>query len=85
MWWGRSVADKVCRVTVLLEDSSKVVNFLLKVVLHADNPSGLVMEAFHHTSLHVPRMMGLDVEILVRVCGLPVDRTVQAAILSPPE
>ena len=62
-----------------------MVNFLPKVVLHADNPSGPVVEAFHHTSLHVPWMMGLNVEMLVRVCGLPVDRTVQAAILSPPE
>ena len=59
--------DKVCRVTVLLEDSSKEVNFLLKVVLHADNPSGPVVETSQHTSLHVPRMMGLDVEILIHV------------------
>ena len=59
--------DKVCRVIVLVEDSSKVVNFLLKVVLHADNPSGPVVETSQHTSLHVPWMMGLDLEILVHV------------------
>ena len=77
--------DKVCRVRVLLEDDSKVVNFLLKVVLHADNPSGRVVETSHHTSFHMGRMMGLEVEILVHLRGLPVHRDVQAAILSPPE
>ena len=49
-------------------------NFLLKVVLCVDDPSGPVMETFHHTSLHVGRMMGLKVEIPVHVGGLPVDR-----------
>ena len=39
--WGRSIADKVCRVTVLLQDSSKVANFLLMVVLRVDDPSAL--------------------------------------------
>ena len=70
--------DKVCRITLLLENSSKVVNFLLKVVLRADDLSGPVVETPLHTSLHVCRMMGLEVEVLVRVCGLPVDRDVQA-------
>ena len=65
--WGRSIADKVCKITVKLEDSSKVVNFLLKVVLCADDLSGPVMETSHYTSLHMGRMMGLDVEILVHV------------------
>ena len=83
--WCRSIADKVCRVTILLQDSSKVVNFLLKVVLCADDLSGPVMEAYHHTLLHVGWMMGLKVKIPVGVRGLPVDRDVQAAILSPPE
>ena len=55
MGWA-SIADKVCRVTILLEDSSKVVNFLLKVVLRVDDPSGPVVETFHHTSPNV----GLD-------------------------
>ena len=50
-----------------------MVNFLLKVVLRADDPSGPVMETSHYTSLHMGRMMGLEVEIPVRVCGLPVD------------
>ena len=49
-------------------------NFLLKVVLSVDDPSGPVMETFHHTSLHVGQMMGLKVEIPVHVYGLPVDR-----------
>ena len=41
--------DKACRVTVLLEDSSKEVNFLLKVVLHADNRMmGLDVEILIH-------------------------------------
>ena len=35
----------------------KVVNFLLKVVLRVDDPSGPVMETSHHTSLHVGQMM----------------------------
>ena len=65
VWWGTTIADKACKVTVLLEDFSKMVNFLLKVVLHVDNPSGPVVETSHHTSLHVPPMMGLEVEILV--------------------
>ena len=29
--------------------------------------------------------MGLEVEILVRMHGLPLDRDIQAAILSPPK
>ena len=62
-----------------------MVNFLLKVVLRVDDPSGPVMETSHHTSLHVGQMMGLKVEIPVRVCGLPVDRDIQATILSSPE
>ena len=62
-----------------------MVNFLLKVVLRADDLSGPVVETSHHTSLHVGWMMGLEVEIPVCVWGLPVDRDVQAAILSPPE
>ena len=69
----------------MFQDSSKVVNCLLKVVLRADDLSGPVVEASHHTSLHMGRMMGLKVKIPVRVRGLPVDRDVQAAILSPPE
>ena len=53
--WGRNIVDKVCRVTVLLQDSSKMVNFLLKIVLLADDLSGPVVETSHHTSLHVGR------------------------------
>jgi len=34
--WDQSVADKVCRVSILFEDSSKVVKFLLKIVLRVD-------------------------------------------------
>ena len=34
----------------MLQDSSKVVNFLLKVVLRADDLSGPVMETSHHLS-----------------------------------
>ena len=44
-----------------------MVNFLLKVVLHVDDPSGPVVETSHHTSLHMGRMVGLEMEILVRV------------------
>ena len=46
-----------------------MVNFLLKVVLCADDPSGPIMETSHHSSLHVGRMMGLEVEIPVYMCG----------------
>ena len=62
-----------------------MVNFLLKVVLHADDPSGPIMETSHHSSLHVGRMMGLEVEIPVCMRGLPIDRDIQAAISSSPE
>ena len=79
---GRAIADEVRKITILLEDPSKVVNFLLKVVLHVDDPSGPIIETSHHTSLHKGRMMGLEVEIPVCVRGLPVDRDIQAAILS---
>ena len=63
-----------------------VVNFLLMVVLRADNPSGHVVEISHHTSLHVHGWdAGTPSGDTGRVHGLPVDRNVQAAILSPPE
>jgi len=64
--WARSIADKVCRVTILLQDSSEVVNFLLKVALCANGLSGSVVEASHHSSFHVGRMIGLEVKIPVR-------------------
>ena len=38
--------DKICRESVLLEDSSKVAIFLLWVVLCADDPSGPVVKTF---------------------------------------
>ena len=76
--------DKICRVTVLLEDSSKVVNFLLKVVLHVDSSSPVVKTS-HHTFLHMGQIVSLEVEIPVHVCRFPVDRDVKAAILSSPE
>ena len=60
-----------------------MVNFLLKVVLRADDLSRPTVKTSHHTSLHMGRIMGLQVEIPVRVRGLPVDKDVQAAILSP--
>ena len=42
---------KVHRVTVLCEDSNKVVNFLLNVVLCVDDLSGFVMKMSHYTSI----------------------------------
>ena len=80
--WGRNIADKVCRVSVLLQNSCKVVNFLLKVVLCADDLAEPVVETSYHTTLHVGQMMKLEVEILVRVCGLPVDRLPSSLLLS---
>ena len=59
-----------CRVPVLLEDSSKVVNFLLKVGLRIDDPSGPVVETSHHTSLHMGQMMRLEMEISVHTSSL---------------
>ena len=56
-----------------------MVNFLLKVVLHADEPSGPIMQTSHHSSVNVDQMIGLEVEILVWptcTCGLPIDRDV---------
>ena len=40
-----------------------MVNFLLTVVLLADDLSGPIADTSHHTSLYVDRMMGLEVEI----------------------
>ena len=37
-------------ITVLLQDSSKVINFLLKVVLRADDLSGPVVDISPHLS-----------------------------------
>ena len=71
--WGRGIADEVRRITTLLEDPSKVVNFLLKVFLHVDDS---IMKTSHHTSLHMGQMLGLEVEILVRVHAFPVDRDI---------
>ena len=59
--WGRSIANEVCGIIVLLEDSSKVVNFLQKVVLCGDNPPGPVLEASHHMPLHTGQMLELKV------------------------
>ena len=76
--------DKVCKVTVLREDFSEVVDFLLKVVLCVDDPSGPVVETSHHISFRMGWMMGLKVVILVHVRGLSVDRKVQAGIPGVP-
>ena len=47
-----------------------MIYFLLKVVLHADDLSGSVVETSHHTSLHMGWMIGLKMEMSVRVHGL---------------
>ena len=54
------------------------------MVLCVDDPSGPVMETSQHTSLYVGQMMGLKVVISVCVHGykIPVDRDIQAPILS---
>ena len=44
----------------LLEDYSKVVNFLPKIVLHTDDPPGPVVEACHHTSLHIGHVIAAN-------------------------
>ena len=59
--WERSIADKLCRITVLLEDSSQVVNFVLKFVLCVDDPSSSVVETPHYISLHVDWRIGFEV------------------------
>ena len=52
-WAGtEALADKVCKTSVPLEDSSKVVNFL-NVLLGADDPSDPVVQTSHHPSLHM--------------------------------
>ena len=38
-----------------------MVNFLLKVVLRADEPSVPIMRTSHHSSVNMGRMMGLEV------------------------
>lgn len=60
-----------------------MINFLLKIVLCVDDHSGPVAETSHHTSVYVGQTVGLELEIPVRVGGLPVDRDIQAAILCP--
>ena len=56
--------------SVLLKNSNMVVYFLLKVVLHAADLCCSVVETSHHTSLHMGRMIGLEVELSVCVHGL---------------
>ena len=66
--WGRSIADKVCRVIVLLEDFCMVVNICrLSCMLIIS-----LALSWRHLTIHVSRIMGLKVEIPVCVHGLPV-------------
>ena len=65
--------------TVLLEDSSKVVNFLLKVVWCFDYPP---WPSHGGISPHALYMGWMIVEIPVCVHEILVDRDVQTAILS---
>ena len=53
-----------------------MVNFLLKVVLCADEPSVPIMRTSHDSSVNMGRMMGLEVEIPVHMRGLPIDKDV---------
>ena len=70
------VGQKHCRVTILLEDSGKVVNFLLNVFLFIDDFSDPVVKTSHNTSYYAGWMLGLEVEITVHVHGLPLDRDI---------
>ena len=70
------VGQKHCRVTILLEDSGKVFNFLLNIFLCTDDFSDPVVETSHDTSYYVGWILGLEVEIIVRVHGLPLDRDI---------
>ena len=45
----------------------------------------MILSPCHYSSLHVGQIMELEVEIPVCVHGIPVDRDIQAAILSSPE
>ena len=63
--WGRSASDKVGRISILPDDCSNMVHFLLKLVLWADEPSGLVMKTLHQTSLHIGWMVGLNLPVFV--------------------
>ena len=80
--WGRSIANEVCGATVLLADSSKVVNFLLKVVWCFDYPPWPSHGGISPHALYMGRMMGLKVELPGSVHELLVDRDVKATILS---
>ena len=64
---------------------SGVVYFLLQVIVGAGDTLGPVIQAPDKTSLDVGRMVGPEVQVLVRVSGHSVDRDLQAAITLPPE
>ena len=59
--------------------------FLLQVILCAGDGSCSVIQAPDQTPLDIRWMVGLEVEILVGVGGLPVDSVVQAAIVLSPK
>ena len=57
----------------------------LQVVLGAEDGSGSVVQAPDQAPLDMGWVVGLEVQVVVSVGGLPVDNDVQATILSPPK
>ncbi len=64
---------------------SGVVFFLLQVIVGAGDTLGPVIQAPDQALLDVGRMVGPEVQVLVRVSGHSVDRDLQAAVTLPPE
>ena len=79
----RSIADKVCRITILLEDSSKVVNFL-RLFRMLMIPLSLTWR--HLTTSSYGSVDGTQSR-LTSPCAWAscIDRNIQVTILSSPE
>ena len=74
-------------VAIRSQHHGKVVYFILQVVLGAGAGDGMcpVIQAPDQTPLDMGWVVGLEVQVVVGVGGLPVDRDVQATILLPLE
>ena len=58
---------------------------LLQVVLSGGDAPCSVVQTLNQSSLDMRWMVGLEVQVPVCVCGLPVDSDIQATIVSPLE
>ena len=72
-------------VAIQSQHLGKVVFFLLQVVLSAGNGTCPVVCAPGQTTLDMGWVVGLELQVVVGVGGLPVDSDVQATVFPPPE